>query len=425
MIHPPHSVPFPHTEGYDVPPGHSVSFGLRPHVTERIGKPHGNCTQNREGYRLIECQKECVQKGIVERCGCKNINLPDVKEHKDAPFCTSDHNISTKCADPQYISECYEQLKSFADRMECARSNSNILSRNATKARECGCFPPCHELGYDVTYSLSKWPAQSFDGEEAYIDIFSNIRYLERFNNTNDTVKYNLYQQYFHPNNRSQSMQDFARLNVYIADSNVIKTIENEDYQTSQLLSDIGGQLGLWIGVSVISLSELFELAMDLLAYTTRRHILRRRSMRSKSRGDYERPPHQNGRCGNGNGSCTYGLDPIRGVSGGGGVQPRESVRRHKPQYYGPYRYTDTPHADTFQTKCYIDPHITSNSQYTDPYTPVNAVSTRYSDTHTHPNTRYQDAAASHDTNATRLLLTQGQRGGVNSPRRASSLLDA
>ena len=28
------------------------------------------------------------------------------------------------------------------------------------------------EISYDVSYSLSKWPADSFDGEEAYVDIF-------------------------------------------------------------------------------------------------------------------------------------------------------------------------------------------------------------------------------------------------------------
>ncbi len=52
-------------------------------------------------------------------------------------------------------------------------------------------------------------------------------------------------------------MKDFARLNVYIADSNVIITQEMQDYTSTQLVSDIGGQLGLWVGISIITLAEV------------------------------------------------------------------------------------------------------------------------------------------------------------------------
>ena len=68
-------------------------------------------------------------------------------------------------------------------------------------------------------------------------------------------------------------MKDFARLNVYIADSNVIITQEMEDYTSTQLVSDIGGQLGLWVGISIITLAEVsnfyitFCAAMSHYAY--------------------------------------------------------------------------------------------------------------------------------------------------------------
>ena len=67
-------------------------------------------------------------------------------------------------------------------------------------------------------------------------------------------------------------MSNFARLNVYVSDSNVLQTEESADYTSSQLLSDIGGQLGLWVGISVITLAEVLELFMDVFRYVGSRH---------------------------------------------------------------------------------------------------------------------------------------------------------
>jgi len=51
--------------------------------------------------------------------------------------------------------------------------------------------------------------------------------------------------------------EHISRVNVHIADSNIIKTTESPDYDFIRLVSDIGGQLGLWIGISVITLVEV------------------------------------------------------------------------------------------------------------------------------------------------------------------------
>ena len=53
---------------------------------------------------------------------------------------------------------------------------------------------------------------------------------------------------------------------------NVLQTAEQEDYVTTQLLADIGGQLGLWVGVSVITLAEFIELVLDFVNYLGRIH---------------------------------------------------------------------------------------------------------------------------------------------------------
>jgi hypothetical protein len=51
----------------------------------------------------------------------------------------------------------------------------------------------------------------------------------------------------------------------------VIVTRESKDYDMSQLISDIGGQLGVWIGLSVITAAELVELIIQVVERNQRR----------------------------------------------------------------------------------------------------------------------------------------------------------
>ena len=277
VIHPPNTEPYPHTEGFDVPPGYSVSFGVKARQNIRIGPPHGNCSNRNplgdhgHQYRLISCQKMCLQRTIVKLCGCVDIALPGHANFPTQHFCTSDHEIPSTCR-LEATDECFESLYKVYERLQCVKNVTVAVTRNATATKGCGCYPPCNEITYDVTYSLSKWPAESFDGEEAYIDIFETEGYPARFLGPEDAEKFQLYATYFDANNRRRAMRDFARLNVYIADSNVLKTEESEDYVQSQLLSDIGGQLGLWVGISVITLAEVLELVIDLVKFVSSRH---------------------------------------------------------------------------------------------------------------------------------------------------------
>ncbi len=278
VIHPANTTPFPHTEGFDVPPGYSVTFGVKARQNVRIGPPHGNCSdKNPFGgedsvYRLITCQKHCLQQTVVNECGCKDISLPGQNLYPNVSYCSDDDIIPTDCR-LSATQECFDALDKVYENFVCNREVIARTQRNAKVMKDCGCYPACNETTYDVSYSLSRWPAESFDGDQAYTDIFQVEGYPARFSLEEDgPEKMEMYDRYFDPNNRSKCMRDFSRLNVYIADANVLKTEEAEDFSQSQLLSDIGGQLGLWVGISVITLAEVLELVMDLCHYFSSKH---------------------------------------------------------------------------------------------------------------------------------------------------------
>lgn len=274
VIHPPHSEPYPFTEGFDVPPGFSASLGIRPRRNIRIGPPHGNCSNSNpfadkgEGYRLMACQKMCLQDHIIQSCDCADVGLPRLSKYKDqkVKMCRDDSAMPDECMF-NATQECLDTLFSLHEKIKCARGTKSILTKNTTAMEQCMCFPPCDEVTYDVSYSLSKWPASGYEGDAAFFDVFGIEQFSERFNKTGTEGKYDLFTKYFNVNDREKTMKDFARLNVYIADSNVVKTQESQDYTRTQLVSDIGGQLGLWVGISIITLTEVLELFLELFRF--------------------------------------------------------------------------------------------------------------------------------------------------------------
>lgn len=272
VIHPPNTHPYPFTEGYDVPPGFSASFGIRPRRNIRIGPPHGNCSQDNplgdqsERYRLMTCQKMCMQRFIAEKCQCLDVGLPKIPKYKDLSWCRDDSNFSDNCMF-EASQDCFDEMMKLHKNITCARSMKALVTKNANSMVDCECYPPCDEVSYDVGYSLSKWPASGYEGDAAYFDVFGIEMFNERFNKTETKGKFHLFQEYFNVSNREITMKDFARLNVYIADSNVVKTQESEDYTRNQLVSDIGGQLGLWVGISIITLAEVLELLIDIVRF--------------------------------------------------------------------------------------------------------------------------------------------------------------
>ncbi len=100
-------------------------------LPDRIaGPPHGNCshtdpydpdeTADGRPYRLISCQKKCLQKGVMHECHCKDIHLPGYENMTHLRFCTSDDDIPLHCR-LKATDECERALMAVYDRCEVGR----------------------------------------------------------------------------------------------------------------------------------------------------------------------------------------------------------------------------------------------------------------------------------------------------------------
>jgi len=227
VIHPPDVTPIQLAEGFDVPPGFTASLSVRPRRNERIGPPHGNCIDKDPFvsrpllYRQLTCQQRCLQEFVRKHCGCTDESLPMDHLDIDAIHPCRHIDFPLQCSDaPDDVGPCVDALMRWYERLKCSKRMRRRLQATPAEYKHCQaqCRPACNELVYDVTYSMARWPAPGFEGDAVYEDIFNVNRFMDNFGDS-ETVR----RHFNETGDRAKALQDFARINVYMADAEVSK----------------------------------------------------------------------------------------------------------------------------------------------------------------------------------------------------------
>lgn len=287
VIHSPDTVPHPTHEGFDIAPGFSVTIGVKARENSRISPPHGNCSSSDSNeeylYTLIGCQNDCLQNSIITRCGCIDNRISVRKDQSDVyPYCVQLPKLEHRCIMDVEETACNDRIKQWSQRLICRKEvYENLTLKEPDAMDRCNCYPPCNDIEYDSYYSLSTIPEKT----EEHTAFYSVINeFLEDMPPTKKKVLLRKYGDTY-----LDKMSDhISRLNVHIADSNVIKTTEAPDYEAIRLISDIGGQLGLWIGISVMTLFEVVQLFADVCRFLARGRTVGERRLDKVAERDIE-----------------------------------------------------------------------------------------------------------------------------------------
>ncbi|KAI3420893.1 Amiloride-sensitive sodium channel [Globodera pallida] len=221
-VHNPEEQPFPDTHGHRN--FVKISFGIRLKCVNRLPSPYGDCVQHGKTeeyiyrdkeYSTEGCQRSCIQRMLVSKCGCGDPRFPRYLNFRNCPV-----------GDPGLRA--------------CLQREMHSAARSATQQPDCICRQPCREQVFSITYSCARWPSSDWALYGECDPSLSGAQCLQ-----------------FH---REQS----AIVEVYFEQLNYESLQESEAYGLPNLLSDFGGQLGLWMGVSVITIMEVGILISEL-----------------------------------------------------------------------------------------------------------------------------------------------------------------
>ncbi|XP_029102722.1 acid-sensing ion channel 2-like isoform X2 [Scleropages formosus] len=212
QIHSQAEPPFVHELGFGVSPGFQTFVSTQEQRLTYLPPPWGECRSRAlesgffQVYSVTACRIDCETRYIVENCNCRMVHMPG-----DSPFCT-----------PEQYKDCAEPALATLFESE----NQNCICRN-----------PCNMTRYNKELSMVKIPSKT------------SSRYLEK--------KFNKSEKYIADN--------ILVLDVFFEALNYETIEQKKAYEVAGLLGDIGGQMGLFVGASILTILELFDYAYEVM----------------------------------------------------------------------------------------------------------------------------------------------------------------
>ncbi|XP_030835718.1 uncharacterized protein LOC100891818 isoform X2 [Strongylocentrotus purpuratus] len=229
-IHDPNVIPLPEDDGITSPTGTATSIGIRQNLILRQGGKYGNCTEDgvetpyqpvEFSYSTLGCKRQCLLDEMYDRCGC----VDDIIEDLDLAKCSYFNSTQQRC----------RQL---------------IQSLNDEGKLDCYCPNACTEMNYLTSTSTSLWPSERYE-EHLYTRIAAKNDIAARILQSVEATRKNL-----------------ARIRIYFEELNFQSVEEIPAYTFGSFLGGVGGLLGLYIGFSVVTISEIILLFLFLLKHT-------------------------------------------------------------------------------------------------------------------------------------------------------------
>ena len=222
----------PFTIGLELkaPTNAETDFIVNRNFIIKLPSPHGNCVDviskqfesnlvdyilNDFGYSYTQkyCFSLCQQLEIINKCGCSDLRRPGFK------------NNSNYCRDTTQVTCIGDVIGSF----------------NFNQTAKCNKLCPfeCESIVYTTSSNRAFYP---------------NKYYSEQV-----LAKYT---QYVRPN-INLNPQSVAKVNVYYESMKYAVTTDSISITSDDLLSNFGGTLGLYLGISFLSLIEIVEFGFN------------------------------------------------------------------------------------------------------------------------------------------------------------------
>jgi len=185
--------------------------------------------------------------------------------------CLQKKSIDTcKCANPLYLSLFNNsRLCLTKDELNCTNTIFNVNYVSEYIEKSCK-YPVCPLECNTTEY---KFTTTSIDlSGDVYLDVINE--------------RPNLFADFASPTNTEKARKSFVYLYLSYDSLSYISSQERPNLDIVSLLANVGGNLGLFLGVSVLSLCELIDFFIEIICVAKIRRKEKSRAEISKSKGN-------------------------------------------------------------------------------------------------------------------------------------------
>ena len=129
----------------------------------------------------------------------------------------------------------------------CAKQALTDFSYIEDQWKTCNCRLPCEQIDFETKVTRNPWP-QSWQAE--YLSkVLADVTKIPQNQIGFELIKKHL-----------------IKLSIYYGEMSETEITEKELYETAKIVSDLGGQMGMFLGASFLSLIELLVLACTVFS---------------------------------------------------------------------------------------------------------------------------------------------------------------
>ena len=234
------------SSGLSISAGTATILALRQETVERQSDPFTDCASEwpdflelcdrykQYDYNQDYCNHLCIEKSMISKCSCS--------DSFDSDF------------------SCNPRIKELASN-QCDAWNetqslctSQVYSDFTANKLKCDCPAPCRERRLHIKQSFTKWPTESYSSYFGSLMYRSTSKRVQNF--VSEEMNHHLHDL---EELEAHIQNNFARLEIYFEEMRFASIKETPKYNISTLFGTLGGNLGLWLGWSILSMLEFLE----------------------------------------------------------------------------------------------------------------------------------------------------------------------
>ena len=245
-------------DGQNIPVGRQFSIAIQRNFISYLPLPYNDCIEenfndfnqnylidfirtflNKTTYSKKYCQKICTQLYAIKKCGCYDYSLPYI---------------------PDYKKDNLRVFGCFSDQdLTCLEYNYNILFENFFECDQF-CLMECKPKYFSKLVTMGTYPTTWY-ANQLFKSNMLNKTLIN--NNLNSSILSLTYLQ-----------NTVSKVNVFYQQMMFISVTETQALSLSDLISFIGGNLGLFLGMSFLSVVEVIDIVIQIFRMLISRAII-------------------------------------------------------------------------------------------------------------------------------------------------------